>query len=41
MSSTETASITCTRQRDSSAEFSSKLGFSVVAPMNTMLPFSM
>ena len=40
MSSTDTASITCTRQRDSSAEFSSNDGFSVVAPTNRIVPRS-
>ena len=33
--------MTCTRQRDSSAEFSSNDGFSVVAPTNRITPFSM
>ena len=40
MSSADTDSITCTRQRDSSAEFSSNDGFSVVAPTNRMVPRS-
>ena len=31
---------TNTRHRDRRAAFTSKLGFSVVAPMSTMLPFS-
>ena len=37
----DTASSTCTRQRDSSAEFSSNDGFSVVAPTNRIVPRSM
>ncbi len=41
MSSAETASMTCTRQRESNAELSSKEGFSVVAPTNRMVPRSM
>ncbi|QNG74488.1 hypothetical protein EIELFIGP_03334 [Stenotrophomonas maltophilia] len=40
MSVGETPSSTCTRQRDSSAEFSSNDGFSVVAPTNRMVPRS-
>ena len=31
---------TYTRQRDSSAPFTSNEGFSVVAPISTMVPFS-
>jgi hypothetical protein len=41
MSSAETASRTCTRQRDNNAEFNSNEGFSVVAPTKIMLPRSM
>jgi hypothetical protein len=41
MSSGDTASITCTRQRDSNAELSSNEGFSVVAPTKMMVPRSM
>ncbi len=40
MSSTESGCSTKTFERESSAELSSKEGFSVVAPMSVMLPFS-
>ena len=40
MSSSDKASITCTRQRESSAEFNSNDGFSVVAPTNRIEPRS-